>query len=91
MLDMPGCPKIDGCICRYPYGCVCPADEKALRAWKSGSLETEMTPAQRKWCSDEIASVEGYTREGHDTATDSELASEVLVAWTDYCRDKGLL
>jgi hypothetical protein len=50
-----------------------------------------MTPEQREWCLEEIGSVEGYDRAEHVEDSDSDLASTVLCAWTDYCRDKGMI
>ena len=50
-----------------------------------------MLPEIREWCLREIAKVEGYGREAYETVPDAKLAAGVLHAWTDYCRDKGLL
>lgn len=66
-------------------GCVCPPTERMLR---SG---LPLTPAQRTWCLDQINSVEGYRRDDYLGCTDAQLAKAVLTAWSDYCRDKGLL
>jgi hypothetical protein len=49
-----------------------------------------MTPAERDWCRDEIARIEGYTEKDAE-GDDADVARTVLSAWTDYCRDKGLL
>jgi hypothetical protein len=46
---------------------------------------------QREWCLSEIDAVEGYSRWDYETASDSDVARATLGAWTDYCRDKGLL
>ena len=50
-----------------------------------------MNELERKWCLDEIGNVEGYTRADYEAYSDGDLASTVLRAWTDFCRDKGLL
>jgi hypothetical protein len=50
-----------------------------------------MSPDQREACLIEIAAVEGHEREDYDGADDALLARGVLGAWTDYCRDKGLM
>jgi hypothetical protein len=50
-----------------------------------------MTPEQREWCLNEIGQIEGYERDEHIPDSDADLARTVLHAWTDYCRDKGLL
>ena len=70
-------------------GCVCMPEEKALRAIMAGRYRP-MTQAERDWCRDEIASVEGYTA-AHAEGSDADVARMVLNAWTDYCRDKGML
>lgn len=93
---MPDCPYVPVmCVCyteEQCMPCVCGITERALRAWISGSVHiNEMTPEQREWCLSEIDSVEGYTRLAYEAADDSQLASGVLAAWQDYCRDKGLL
>lgn len=69
-------------------GCMCAPAERGLRsviAAKGG-----LTPAQREWCCQEIESIEGHTRPPADWS-DESVAREVLSAWTDYCRDKGML
>lgn len=72
--------------------CVCGADERVLRAYCDSSRSLPaMTPNQREWCLDEIGQIEGYERSEHEQDSDSDLARTVLHAWTDYCRDKGLL
>jgi hypothetical protein len=72
--------------------CACGPDERVLRAYIDG-LPTlpPMTPEQREWCLSEIESVEGYDRRDYEQCLESELASGVLSAWTNYCRDKGML
>lgn len=92
--DMPDIPDVGCCEFYGPeaeFGCECGPVERALRAWKEKRHTATMTPAQREWCLSEIASVEGYERKDHEAETDADLASTVLHAWTDYCRDKGLL
>lgn len=80
------------CCSADSEGCACGKDERVLRAYKRREFGLPpMTPEQRKWCLDEIGSVEGYTREEWVDMDDDLLASGVLSAWTDYCRDKGLL
>jgi hypothetical protein len=75
-------PDQDGCACGF-------TEERSLRAVIAGT-HRPMTPAERAWCSDQIASVEGHEAPPTDWS-DADLAREVLSAWTDYCRDKGLL
>jgi hypothetical protein len=66
--------------------------ERALRGWMSAKSDMpNMTEDQRNWALDEIASVEGYSRSDYEDADDAMVARGVLDAWTDYCRDKGLL
>ena len=72
--------------------CACGAEERVLRGYIDGLQSLAlMTVAQREWCLDEIGQVEGYRRSEHEQDSDADLASTVLHAWTDYCRDKGLL
>lgn len=83
------------CACLGPgysdVDCMCGRDERALRAFCRGDL-TEMTAAQREWCVNEVARVEGYSEsDARQAGADGNLAQLVLNAWTDYCRDKGLL
>jgi hypothetical protein len=99
--EMPNCPQVDHCHCfpqqereaqsRGTTHCVCGESEKALRGWIGGRITEPMTHEQREWCLREIESVEGYDRRDYKDATDAQLASSVLTAWMDYCRDKGLL
>jgi len=70
-------------------GCACAREERALRAIIAGEYR-QMTQAERDWCRDEIARVEGYSEKDAD-GSDVDVAHTVLSAWTDYCRDKGLL
>lgn len=81
-----------GCIC-FNEGaeCVCPQCEAVLRAFAARKITRSMTPDERAWCLDEIASVEGYDRRDYAEYLDGDLAHTVIVAWADYCRDKGLL
>lgn len=75
-----------------PFGCVCPTEEKALRGWmRSDAAMPAMTTEQREYCLQEIGRVEGYDRSEWEDSTDKDLARGVISAWTDYCRDKGLL
>lgn len=50
-----------------------------------------MNTEQREFCLREIDRIEGYKRAEHESEDDSDLANTTLSAWTDYCRDKGLL
>lgn len=82
------------CICYGPAeceGCVCGETERALRAYITKQPMPAMTPAQRAWCLSEIDLVEGYDRKDYEQETDAGVARGVLNAWTDFCRDKGLL
>jgi hypothetical protein len=73
-------------------GCVCGGDERVLRAYNRGQRGLEpMTQDQRQWCLDEIRQVEGYDIKDYMQYSDADLANGVLSAWTDYCRDKGLI
>ena len=81
------------CMCLEPAeqeesGCMCTLEERALRHCMAG--KTTLTPEQRKYCHDQIVAVEGYSE--RDTEGDyADVARTVLHAWTDYCRDNGLL
>lgn len=90
MVTMPDEPEID-CQCGGMLACICPPGERAVRAWAYGAPCPPMTAAQRDWCLDEIAAVEGYERADYEGEDDRILALTTLSAWTDYCRDKGLL
>ena len=81
------------CVCYdRDEDCVCCPAERGLRAFaRPGNTMPPMTTVQREACLQEIASVEGYTRQGYVTATDQDLAIGVLHALADYCLDKGLL
>lgn len=65
--------------------CLCSDEECFLRS------KPTMTAEQREWCLAEIAAVEGWRREDWIAASDADLASAVVNAWQDYCRDKGLM
>lgn len=69
-------------------GCVCLREERYLRHVIAG--KQSLSQPQRDWCRDEIARVEGYTAADAE-GTDEDVARTVLAAWTDYCRDKGML
>lgn len=82
------------CVCFADgWPCICPRSERALRnisnhCWPHG----EMTAAQREWCIEEILnSREGGKREDVHELTDRDLAHDVIIAWQQYCRDKGML
>ncbi|ULK98896.1 hypothetical protein [Bradyrhizobium sp. I71] len=91
--EMPDLPEA-ACRCFDPEdieetGCVCGDSERVLRAIHRG--EIRLTDDQREWCFREIDRVEGYSREEYALSDDGDLANTVLCAWTDFCRDKGLL
>lgn len=72
--------------------CVCGAGsgaEKCLRYVMA--VDGVLTPEQREFCLAEIDKVEGHSRAEHEQDSHAELARATLDAWTDYCRDKGLL
>lgn len=94
MKEMPNLPEAK-CACWEPQdyedgiGCACGDSERVLRAIQRG--EIKLDDEQREWCRTEIDKVEGYSRSEYELADDLTLAHAVLCAWTDYCRDKGLL
>lgn len=79
------------CIC---FGkleeCGCSDGEMALRHYGRGSQMPPMTVEQREWCIRQIEQVEGFEGAAYERSTDADLASTVLEAWLEYCRDKGL-
>jgi hypothetical protein len=80
----------DGCLCGYAEFCICPSTERALRrVIRDGSVK--LNAQQREWCLCEIDKVEGHGRHEYLDADDSTVAAGVFSAWTDYCRDKGLM
>lgn len=85
-------PDVPCCITALADSCRCGYEERVLRAYsrKDQSLP-EMTKDQRDWCLSEIGKVESYDWRDYEFADDAMLASGVLSAWTDFCRDKGLL
>lgn len=94
MNEMPGKIPDAPCLCfdGGPFdkdddgpGCMCGISERALRAGVA------LTQEQREWCLNEIASVEGHSRKDWESENDADLGRGVLSAWTDYCRDKGLM
>lgn len=87
-----GLETVQCCYAGSGEHCVCPHSERILRAFADHALSLpNMTQQQREWCLNEIGSVEGYERGDYANCSDSDLAITVLHAWTDYCRDKGLL
>lgn len=77
------------CICGWgDIYCVCNDTEKALRLTGRGMLQ--MTYSQREWCLEEIETTNGYRRFDYRLATDAQVASGVLQAWSEYHLDKGL-
>jgi hypothetical protein len=92
--DMPSPPVVECCWEDGEdgaAGCICSAGERALRAWNDKRHSAPMTVEQREWCLQQIGRVEGYDRKDHETDPDPVLAGNVLSAWADFCRDKGLL
>jgi len=90
MTEMPGPLPLVPCQCGFSDAdpedqCLCGKSERVLRA------KAPLTDEQREWCRKEIDRVEGHTRADYEAADDATLASGVLDAWTDYCRDKGLM
>lgn len=80
------------CVCQMEGSCLCTSEERVLRMYGSRSPKLPpMTPEQREECLSEIGRVEGYDRRDYEKRDDSQLANGVLCAWTDYCRDKGLM
>jgi hypothetical protein len=79
--------------CCLPAGweCHCPPMEAALRAWATGQVKGLLNSEQRAACLSEIGAIEGYRAEDYSDASDVDLARAVLDAWTDFCRDKGML
>jgi hypothetical protein len=93
--EMPELPSVP-CTCldkedRADVGCACGDSERVLRFITGQAHDIIFTDAQREWCLSEIASVEGYRREDYAGEPTDNLARAVLEAWTDYCRDKGLI
>jgi hypothetical protein len=84
-------PEASCCAPGWPGGCQCVSTERALRGYADGRVTMPMTPDQREYCLEQISRVEGHRREDHADDGDSDLARATLGAWTDYCRDKGLL
>jgi hypothetical protein len=87
MIEMPNLPP--AACCSPALSCACGDSERVLRAAIRG--EVSLSPEQRTWCLNEIGRVEGYRATDHELEPDADLAHTVLSAWTDYCRDKGLI
>ena len=69
---------------------MCSPVEKLLRAHRDENWHPpQFTEEQRPWCVSEIRSVEGWD-DYQLPVKDSVLAGDVLSAWRDYARDKGL-
>lgn len=84
-------PDAPCCAPNYPFGCICPLKERALRAWmRDDNSVPPMTERQREYCLYEIGRVEGYRRDDYVDSSDAELAHGTIVAWLDYAADKGL-
>ena len=92
--EMPGPVPTVGCCDADMIAdghCACGPTERVLRAWMAERAPVPMTPEQREWALDQINQVEGFNRADHETETDGQLARTVISAWTDFCRDKGLM
>ena len=85
--EMPGpLPEVPCCMGpEHDGGCLCGLTERVLRAGVA------LTAEQREWCLQEIGKVEGYKADDYRNLPDVELGGVVLSAWTDYCRDKGMM
>lgn len=86
--EMPNLPDVPCQCATYALeeaDCICGASERVLR---SG---IPLTGEQREWCLNEIARVEGYDRKDYQECSDKDLGRAVLSAWTDYCRDQGMM
>lgn len=83
-------PRVRCCMGEDEH-CVCADMERAMRGWIRGDQIPPMTEAQRNCCLDEIGRVEGNVRAEHEHLPDGQLARDVLSAWTDFARDKGLI
>jgi hypothetical protein len=78
------------CVCfDEPDACMCRPAERALR--HVIRTHGRMNGDQREWCLREIDRVEGHGRHDFIGADDATVAGGVFSAWTDYCRDKGLI
>lgn len=76
--------------CEFSDNCV--GEEAALRHFIYQLPETPaMSQEQRDWCLAEISCVEGWDSRYHVEEDDASLAKNVLYAWADYTRDKGLM
>lgn len=89
-MNEPAWPNL-GCQCGFKDYCICSPAERALRAWAYNDYKEIMNQEQRNWCLGQINKVEGYDALSCAGLSDKWLAWEVLRAWTDYCRDKGLM
>ena len=84
-------PHVPCCLgsSEHDVGCACGPQERVMRAVVRG--DAQLTPEQREWCLGEITKVEGYDHADYLSDNDVSVARGVLNAWTDFCRDKGLL
>jgi len=100
--EMPGPLPIVRCSCHpptprpgaaLPEDCVCSDQERVLRAYVGEFPDLPpMSPEQRAWCLEEIASMGDSTQQGDFAGlSDGYLARQVLQAWLDYARDKGVI
>lgn len=55
------------------------------------AADGRLSSGQRDWCLSEIDQIEGWKRADHEKDSDADLARATIDAWTDYCRDKGLM
>lgn len=93
---VPTFPEVPcSCLCEEDQrdgGCMCQNAERALRQIAAGNATKPMNHEQRAWCIREVVAVEGYSEsDANENTPDCELAHNVLCAWVDYCRDKGML
>lgn len=92
--DFGPTPPLVGCVCfgaEHAGACICDNVEKYLRALTSQTWNAPpMTEEQRAWCVAEIRSIEGWS-DYQVPIKDSVIASDVLSAWRDYARDKGVI
>ena len=77
--------------CQPGDSCVCGPMERVLRAYCDGVDMPAMTKEQREECLRQIDSAEGYEASEHANESDRDLSRTVIGAWTEYCRDQGLI
>lgn len=85
----PNWPYVECCSSEDVGECACGKAERYLRYLLNSGKP--LTDEQRAWCLSEIERVEGYDRADYEAEPSHVVARGVLNAWTDYCRDKGLM